>query len=688
MQLPKHFRRLACTLALATALWHSPQRAGAHEDHDALPSKGAAVHGEEILLSPGAIKALGLETSKVALGPWKKEIGANAVVETPCHRHAFASTLIEGKLAQIFVRPGDRVEAGQELARIESLELETLEANLLVAAAEQKLAEQLLEQRTALARENTISQKDLQAAQAAARQKTAQFEIARLKLSELGLADNAIDEVLQSQTPLRTLPIASPLAGVVSLANVQVGQVVRPLEAIFQIVDLSHVLVAGEVLESDVSEVRQDMPARFVPAADPRAERTGALTHLGLKIDPQRRTFSVWVALDNSDGALRAGAFGRLYLQAEAEPEAVLCPLDAIFKQGDRDYVLLRKNANKFVRRRVQVIGRSGEYAAIADGVFPGHRVVTTGAYELASLFAAEHEPEAARGRNSLAGAGPAISTSPANPKPAATIVAQGRIELPKNRKWLTNSTIVGRIAKLAVHRGDRVRAGQLLAQIESLELTNLELDFLDTRARLALARKTLDRVRTLGEEELVSRQQVWQLTADYRELDSRSQSLSQKLAVAGLQPEQISRLAALDLSRRQSSGDVVHALDVRAPADGWVADFELSIGQVVHPADPLFEIQQPEKIWLHAFVFEADADRIRLGQRVDVTAVAAEQLKASGVIERVSPVLEGNKRALSVWAELDNPIFAFKENMFIRAVVTVDPPVAGAQAASARLEK
>ncbi|HEX5445369.1 MAG TPA: hypothetical protein VFW87_16205, partial [Pirellulales bacterium] len=54
--------------------------AGAHDDHEALPSKGATVQGDLVLLSPTAEKAVGLTKAKVTLEPWRHIVVANAAV--------------------------------------------------------------------------------------------------------------------------------------------------------------------------------------------------------------------------------------------------------------------------------------------------------------------------------------------------------------------------------------------------------------------------------------------------------------------------------------------------------------------------------------------------------------------------------------------------------------------------------
>src|SRR5579863_2693901 len=83
--------RWLCLAVLALAWLVAP--AGAHDEHEALPTKGAAVYKNMLLLTPEAEKAIGLKKAKVELADWREEIVVNANVDVPCTRHAYAASL-------------------------------------------------------------------------------------------------------------------------------------------------------------------------------------------------------------------------------------------------------------------------------------------------------------------------------------------------------------------------------------------------------------------------------------------------------------------------------------------------------------------------------------------------------------------------------------------------------------------
>src|SRR5215213_7636273 len=126
----------------------------AHEGHAPLPTKGATVQGDRVMLSEKARRAIGVEVAKITLGDLRRIVRAVARVELPWHQQAMVTTLVPGRIARVLVRPGEPVEAGRELAHVESLELESFQRELLQADAERTHARRLFDLRESLHRES------------------------------------------------------------------------------------------------------------------------------------------------------------------------------------------------------------------------------------------------------------------------------------------------------------------------------------------------------------------------------------------------------------------------------------------------------------------------------------------------------------------------------------------------------
>lgn len=677
MKRATHFIRLltsGCLLALALATL-----VRAHDEHEALPSKGASVYKDLVLITPGAEKALGLEKAKVILDDWREEVVVNATVDVPCTRHAYAASLVSGKIEELLVRPGDDVQQGQVLARVRSLELETLESQLLQVSAEHDLAARTLDQRESLARGGALPQRDLFLARATYREKVAELALIMAKLRAIGFSPDMLTKIILTKEPVRSLPITSPIEGSVSLADARVGQTVDPTDHIFHLVDRSGLVLVGEVLESDIWRVRQGMPVRVVLASFPDRPLEAKLEHVCLKLNEARRTMEVRAEMPNIDGRIRPGMFGRMHIEVARKSEAVLCPADALIRRGDHQYVLREQGRNhgKYVLTRVVAGSRDDGRVEILDGLFPGQRVVTIGTLELASLLNEAFAVADARAESSPFSRpmAPHIAAPSATGRASEPIVVPGKIEAETGRKQFAAATVTGRLASILVERGTRVRRGDVLAEIDSLQLRNLQLDLLGTKVRLDLTRQSLERLRELNEDRLVNRQSIWELESSERSLETKVAALSGQLGMLGLEPQEIDDLKKIDLGKADAREQITTLLPVRAPADGWVVDFELGLGEVVQPLERLFELQNLSKVWVQAYVREGDIARVRLGQRVTVTVAGDPTFRAQGRVTHTSPLVSTIDRVLSIWAELDNSDLRLREGML--ATVSIEAEAA-----------
>ena len=636
-----------------------PRNAPAHEGHAALPTKGAAVVGDQLLLSEGARKAIGLETAKVTLTDMRRIVWANARVETPWRQQTMVTTLVPGRIERVLVRPGQRVTAGQELARVESLKLESLQLSMLQADAELTLAKDKVRRKRLLAEQGIIAEKVVIDAEATLRQKNAELEIAMCKLRALGLAQSDLDKMKSSRKPLAVMSIISPIDGTVAEADVRVGQVVKTTEHLFHIVDPSIAWVIGDVLESDISPIRLGQPVTIRFESIPNRTFSGAVDHMHLKMDPEKRTRAVVVILDNTAGLLRRGMFGQMSIEVVRSTEAVVCPVDGLIENGGQTYVLLRRGAGKYLRRPVSVGIRDSARVEITNGLFPGDQVVVTGNHVLFSLFGADqNKPEKLTrpGKVSVAHKSQLRkSLTQRRNSRGKPLVVRATVELPTDRKVFASSRIEGRISRILVEHSQPVRAGEVLAEVDSLELRNLQGDLLDTHSRLIWTDQRKTRLESLAQQNLTSKKELWQLRTDYQVLSSRVSSLTRHLSMIGVPTGEIERILRTDLSDSDCDLTLLRSVPIVAPTDGVVADFDIFLGQIVQAQTPLFEIHNPSTMWIKGYVFQTDAMGVQKGQAARVTFPAYRDLTITGTVVRMAPELASSERVLPVWIEVDN---------------------------------
>lgn len=651
------------TLVIGVALV-SLGKVVAHENHAPLPTKGVTIAGDTIMLSNKAREAIGLTTAKIEFGDMHRVVTVNARVEIPWNSQTMITSLVPGKIAHVLVRPGEAVVPGQELAQIVSSELELLQRTLLQARAEAAFAAKLSDQRSALDQQGVIAGKKFLEAQAALAGKTAALEMARQKLLAIGCDEATIEKVEESGRPLEYVSINSPLGGVILHADVRIGQLVNPTDHLFHVVDPSQLWIVGDVLESDVRFLEKGQPIEAKFAAHPGTNFTGQIDHVRLKLDRQTRTQEVVVTVDNPEGQLRPGMFGRLEISVHVVKDAIVCPTDAVIRSRTGTYLLVQRMPGKYDNRRVKLGLTQNGHVEVLEGVFPGDQVVLVGNALLAALLGNEHK---ARVTTDL------IETAPVTEQNVVAVV-HGTIELPTDQQVLATPQVEGRVRQILVQPSQQVSAGDVLAEIDSLQLRTVQLDLLQTLTQSRLKDQSLKRLQELSGPGVVPQREIWGFESELQTLQLQADGLKRQLAFWGFTPETIQRLEQTDLAQRDSVAQLVQTVPVRAPKDGRIVSFNVVPGQVVHRDEPLFEIHDLSRVWVKGHVFERDAGRVMLGQAAQVRFTAYPDLQALGKVVRISPTMDENERVLPVWVEVANPDHQLKDGMLARVSLLAQP--------------
>ncbi len=651
-------RLVAPCIAVALVAVATLQAVG-HEGHAPLPSKGALVDAEKgtIVLSPQAQHALRVETAEVVSRKLETRNLAYAELVAPWGRHAYAASVVGGRVSAVYVKPGEKVRAGQKLADIRSLGVETIQLELLTAQAEVALSEQTLAQMQYLAREQIAAMREVSEARARHEQNRGAVAVAISKLRQLGVSDADVRRLLEhSQSPiLETVAVTSPIDGTIIHGDVTVGTVVTANEHLFEIIDVAKVWVKIGVLERDLHRTRVGQRVELTLAAYPQEVLDTTVQVKGLWLDPLTHLGTVWGEIENPPGPeprFLPGMYGQAQVVTETDKPQVTIPTDALVNDGLEQYVLLEEAATaeafEYRKQNVVVAGEGTGYVALRDGsVFPGDRVVTKGSHELGGFFVSgvlRLSPEAA--------ANMGVRVEPIRPRVIENVLEfDGAIDLPPEGRASVASQLEGRLTRILVDRGQAVTAGQILAEVSSLELQDLQLELIEAAAQTRLHAESLERLRGLAVTQSVPRRRVWEEEALSNTARGRLDTATRKLLTLGLTPSQVAEIVA--------EGRIVDHLPIRAPIDGAVVRFDKVLGQVVRADEPLFEIHDLSRVWVQGFLTERDFAALRIDgdtPRARVRFVSAPDAVVTGTVKRSGNLLGAIDRTLSLWVELDAP--------------------------------
>jgi membrane fusion protein, multidrug efflux system len=242
-----------------------------------------------------------------------------------------------GFVAEWLVDMGDRVEAGQPLARLETPELdrETEQARATLARADASIAqarataeyaESTHRRFEALAPEGVISQQQLDGYAAQAHVAAANIRVA---LAERRARAADLERLEQLR---RFARVVAPFAGRVSARHVERGALITGGSngALFEIVVTDPVRVFVQVPQSLVAEIRSGLKVDVVVSEYPGAVFAGTLTRTSGTLDPASRTMRVEVRVPNADGRLLPGMYASASMTLERNRVSFLLPATAL----------------------------------------------------------------------------------------------------------------------------------------------------------------------------------------------------------------------------------------------------------------------------------------------------------------------------------------------------------------------
>jgi RND family efflux transporter MFP subunit len=257
------------------------------------------------------------------------------------------------------------------------------------------------------------------------------------------------------------------------------------------------------------------------------------------------------------------------------------------------------------------------------------------------------------------------------------------------------SAKVAGRVERIDVDLGSRVRRGQPIAQLDQtdfkLRIEQAEAALQQARARLGLsptgkdemvdpektaivrqaravldeARLTRDRSVKLLEQQLIARAQLDTAEANLQVAEGRYQDSLEE--VRNRQAVLAQRQSELQLARQQLTDTVV-----LAPVDGAVSQRQVSPGEYLAAGAPMATLVRIHPLRLRVAVPEREATSVRTGQLVRLT-IDGDPTVYTGRVVRLAPIVQELNRTLTVEAEVPNERGVLRAGAFARAEILTD---------------
>jgi RND family efflux transporter MFP subunit len=289
-----------------------------------------------------------------------------------------------GRLQEITVKLGDRVNRGQRIAKIEDQEIleqvkqaeaafEVAKATIRQREADLELAKTNVERSRNLFQRQLLPQQTLDDAEAKYQSAQAALDLARAQNTQ---SQSRLDEL---RINLQNTIITSPVNGFVARRAADPGAFVSANAPIVDVVDIVHVRLVANIVEKDLKQIGVGDSARVEVDAFPGESFMGRIARVSPVLDPSTRTAPFEVEIPNDQYRLKPGMYARVGIITESHPHALVVPTNALVDaNGTRGVYLAVNNVAQFHPVKIGIEGN--DRTEVLDGVAEGDRVVTTGA--------------------------------------------------------------------------------------------------------------------------------------------------------------------------------------------------------------------------------------------------------------------------------------------------------------------
>ncbi len=198
-----------------------------------------------------------------------------------------------------------------------------------------------------------------------------------------------------------------------------------------------------------------------------------------------------------------------------------------------------------------------------------------------------------------------------------------------------------GRLVGITAKLGDRVKAGQTLASLDSIEIGEAHSAYLQADSQFRLAQADFERAEKLHAEQIVPEKDYLRSRSELEKARANLRAATDKLRLMGVPP-----------ARSESA---VSVFPVSAPFAGTVIEKTAVLGELAQPDKSLFTVADLSVVWIEANLFEKDLGKIKVGATVGVSVAAYPDELFKGRLTYISSVMDKESRTIKARVEVAN---------------------------------
>ncbi|NEU12721.1 efflux RND transporter periplasmic adaptor subunit [Methylobacterium sp. BTF04] len=352
----------------------------------------APADADAVTLDAEGRKRLGLGFGRAEIRRIVRSVNGPGMVAFDERRVTHLKPRTQGRVLSLSVQPGDRVEAGQTLATLDASSvldarngLAGARAGLGEAQATETVAETNLKRGIALLKfggiaEAEVDRRRVERAKAQAAVQSAQSQVETFKAQYERLAPTA-------DLASGTSAIVSPIGGVVTRADITLGEVVDTSRDAFTVADPSRILVLANLYGQDIDAVRAGAPALVTAPVSSHPRFEGRVSSVNAALDPATNTAPARIEMANPDDLLRANMFVTVAIQADLGRDGTTIPASAVQQTEGGPIAFVRTADDRFEKRDLRLGLQRADWVEVTAGLSEGETVATTGSFGLKAIL-------------------------------------------------------------------------------------------------------------------------------------------------------------------------------------------------------------------------------------------------------------------------------------------------------------
>lgn len=236
----------------------------------------------------------------------------------------------------------------------------------------------------------------------------------------------------------------------------------------------------------------------------------------------------------------------------------------------------------------------------------------------------------------------------------ADQIVVTATIQANQDRLAHVAPRVPGRIVKVNASLGDRVKPGQALATLDSIELGEARSSYLQAASEAAVVQAGFDRAKRLQTENIIPEKDYLRARAEHEKARAALRAAADKLRMMGVSPEKL-------------SGSV---FPLTAPFSGTVIEKKAVLGELAQPDASLFTVADLSILWIESNLFEKDLGKVKVGAQAAVTVSAYPGEVFKGLLTYISSTMDRETRTVKARVEVPNTDGRLKPEMFATVAI------------------